>query len=550
LAVWKAGGAYVPLDPSFPAERVRRVLHDAGADVLVTSTAYRERTAPGHTGRVLAVDDEAEGVGALSGEPLEHPPHLDPEHGGDLDLLAYTIYTSGSTGRPKGVQVTHRGLANHVRWAVEELASRGSGGAAVFSSVAFDLVVPNLWAPLLAGLPTRLVPQDSDLAELAPLLRAGAPYSFLKLTPGHLEILARQLAPEAMSSLAGVVVVAGEALPVRQADRWARALGPGRLINEYGPTEASVGTCVHPVTAPVTGESVPIGRPLPGVAAHVLDDLMRPVPVGVVGELYVGGTGVARGYGGRPAVTAERFLPDPYGPAGARLYRTGDLVRLLPGGDVDFIGRRDGQVKIRGHRVELGEIRSVLDDHPAVRDSVVVTTEDAGGGATPVAYWVPAPGAGDPRELRDALAAHCAERLPAYMIPSTFTAIDAVPLNANGKLDRAALPRAEEAPDETVAPRGAVQERIAEIFGELLGTEAGAHSHFFRSGGNSILAIRLIAAIQESFEIDFPARAVFERGTVAELAEAVEAEIRAEIDRLPEEELLARARELGEPHTP
>ncbi|MFJ8691311.1 amino acid adenylation domain-containing protein [Streptomyces roseolilacinus] len=550
LAVWKAGGAYVPLDPSFPAGRVRQVLHDADVDVLVTSTAHRERAAAGFPGRVLATDDEAAGIDALSGEPLEHPPHLDPDRGGDLDLLAYTIYTSGSTGRPKGVQITHRGLANHVRWAVEELASRGDGGAAVFSSVAFDLVVPNLWAPLLAGRPMRLLPQDLDLGELGPLLRAGAPYSFLKLTPGHLEILGRQLTPEAMADLAGVVVVAGEALPVKQADRWARALGPGRLVNEYGPTEASVGTCVHPVTAPVTGESVPVGRPLPGVTTRVLDDLMRPVPVGVVGELYVGGTGVARGYGGRPELTAERFLPDPYGPAGTRLYRTGDLVRLLPGGDVDFVGRRDGQVKIRGHRVELGEIRSVLDDHPAVRDSVVVTVEDAGGAAAPAAYWVPAPGAGDPRELREALAAHCAERLPAYMVPATFTAIDAVPLNANGKLDRAALPRPEEAPDEAVAPRGAVEERIAEIFGELLGIEAGAHSHFFRSGGNSILAIRLIAAIQDTFEIDFPARAVFEAGTVAELAEAVEAGIRAEIDRLPEEELLARARELDEPHAP
>lgn len=533
LAVWRAGGAYLPLDPSFPPDRIGRVLADAGADVLVTRASHRERIAPVFTGRYVLTDEE----------PPAHPAHpgaADPEPAPapDPDGLAYVIYTSGSTGRPKGVQITHRGLANHVRWAVEELASRGTGGGAVFSSVAYDLVVPNLWAPLLAGRPMRLLPQDLDPAELGELLAAGAPYSFLKLTPGHLEVLASRLAPEETAGLAEVVVVAGEALPVRQADRWARALGPGRLINEYGPTEASVGTTVHPVTAPVTGESVPVGRPLPGVAAHVLDDRMRPVPVGVVGELYVGGTGVARGYGGRPALTAACFVPDPYGPAGARLYRTGDLVRLLPGGDVDFVGRRDGQVKIRGHRVETGEIKSVLDDHPAVRDSVVVTVDDASGRASLVAYWVPGDGAGDPGEAEAKLAAHCAARLPDHMVPAVLVPIASVPLNANGKLDRAALPHpGRDAADDAVAPRGVVEERVAEIFEKLLGRPAGAHSHFFRDGGNSILAIRLIAEIQQTFDIDFPTRAVFEGSTVAELARVVEAEVRAEIDRMSQEDL-------------
>ncbi|MFE1407398.1 amino acid adenylation domain-containing protein [Streptomyces sp. NPDC058770] len=533
LAVWRAGGAYLPLDPSFPPDRIGRVLADAGADVLVTRASHRERIAPVFTGRFVVTDEEP---------PVYPDPDPDPESepapAPDLDGLAYVIYTSGSTGRPKGVQITHRGLSNHVRWAVEELASRGTGGGAVFSSVAFDLVVPNLWAPLLAGRPMRLLPQDLDLAALGELLVAGAPYSFLKLTPGHLEILASRLTPERTAGLAELVVVAGEALPVRQADRWARALGPGRLINEYGPTEASVGTTVHPVTAPVTGESVPIGRPLPGVTVHVLDDRMRPVPVGVVGELYVGGTGVARGYGGRPDLTAECFVPDPYGPAGARLYRTGDLVRLLPGGDVDFVGRRDGQVKIRGHRVETGEIKSVLDDHPAVRDSVVITVDDASGRASLAAYWVPVPGAGDPGELRETLVAHCASRLPDHMVPSALAPIASVPLNANGKLDRAALPHPDrEAPDDAVAPRGVVEERIAEMFEDLLGGPAGAHSHFFREGGNSILAIRLIAEIQQTFDIDFPTRAVFEGSTVAELAQVVEAEVRAEIDRMSQEDL-------------
>ncbi|MGW7415281.1 amino acid adenylation domain-containing protein [Streptomyces sp. NPDC054863] len=547
LAVWKAGAAFLPLDPSFPADRIGRVLDDARAPVVVTASAYRERLAPVFAGELVLTDDDAPAKTALSGAALEHPVQLDPRHGRDLDLLAYVIYTSGSTGRPKGVQITHRALANHVGWAVEELARPGTGGGAVFSSVAFDLVVPNVWAPLLTGQPIRLLPQDLDLAELGPRLAKAAPFSFLKLTPGHLEILAQQIAPERMAGLARTVVVAGEALPVRLADQWARALGAGRLINEYGPTEAAVGTSTFPVTAPVDGESVPVGRPLPGVTMQVLDERMRRLPVGVAGELYVGGLGVARGYGARPELTAERFVPDPYGPAGARLYRTGDLVRLLPDGSVDFIGRSDGQVKIRGYRVETGEIKNVLDEHPAVHEAVVLTVQDTNGTASLAAYWVPTQCTQDPAEVRDALAAHCAERLPDYMIPSTFTPIGAVPLNANGKVDRAALPRAEEEveKDGRTEPRGVVEERIAEIFEELLGIRAGAHSHFFRSGGNSILAIRLIAEIQSAFEIDFPTRAVFEGSTVAELGAVVEAEVRAEIERMSESELLAQARELG-----
>ncbi|MEU6095301.1 amino acid adenylation domain-containing protein [Streptomyces sp. NPDC047079] len=546
LAVWQAGGAYLPLDPATPATRVGQVLADAGVRVVVTQAAHRGLLAPHFTGEVIAVDTDAAAIAAHPGGPPDHPAHLDPRHGRDLDLLAYVIYTSGSTGRPKGVQITHGGLVNHVRWAVDELTARGGSGAALFSSAAFDLVVPNLWAPLLAGQPLHLLPHDLDLSELGPRLDAVAPLSFLKLTPGHLEILSRQLDADRLARLAGVVVAAGETLPVSRADTWARILGPGRLINEYGPTETSVGACTHPVTAPVTGGSVPIGRPLPGVTMQVLDDLMRPVPVGVVGELYIGGLGVARGYAARPELTAASFVPDPYGPAGARLYRTGDLARRLPDGDVDFVGRRDGQVKIRGHRVETGEVKTVLETHPAVREAVVVVVEH--GGVTGLAaYWVPASPAEASAHPREELAAYCAGRLPDYMVPTTFTPIGTVPLTANGKLDRAALPDPrQEAAEADEEPRGVVEERLAEIFEDLLGARAGRHTHFFRGGGNSILAIRLIAEIQQAFDIDFPARAVFEGSTVAELAAAVEAEVRAEVGRMTPAELLARARQLDE----
>ncbi|MFE0799706.1 amino acid adenylation domain-containing protein, partial [Streptomyces sp. NPDC058834] len=266
LGVWKAGAAYVPVDPSYPAERVAAIVETSGARVVLDASRP-----------------------SVAGLPVTAPERTD-----DLDRLAYVIFTSGSTGTPKGVELPHRGLVNHVAWAARELASRGTGGAPLFSSVAFDLVVPNLWAPLVVGQAVHTVSGAVDMADLGAHLVAQGPYSFIKLTPGHLEILGHQLDPETVASLAGTVVVAGEALPGEVAGRWLAALGPGRLINEYGPTEASVGTCIHPVTQARPSEVVPIGRPLPNMTMYVLDGLLQPVPVGVAGELYVGGTGVAR----------------------------------------------------------------------------------------------------------------------------------------------------------------------------------------------------------------------------------------------------------------
>ncbi|MFJ8795953.1 AMP-binding protein, partial [Streptomyces sp. NPDC102462] len=276
LAVWKAGGTYVPIDPSYPAERVASIMATSGARVALTSEAFAGRFG---SVEVLLADADVAGL------PATAPVRVD-----DLDRLAYVIFTSGSTGTPKGVEVTHRGLVNHVAWAARELAVRGTGGAPLFSSVAFDLVVPNLWAPLVTGQRVFAVPQDTEPGQLGPALLAGAPYSFVKLTPGHLDLLAEQLTTEQAEELAAVVVVAGEALPGTTADRSLDILGPGRLINEYGPTEASVGSTVFPVTEPAGREVVPIGRPLPNMRTYVLDSAMHPVPVGVPGELYVGGT--------------------------------------------------------------------------------------------------------------------------------------------------------------------------------------------------------------------------------------------------------------------
>ncbi|WP_328872036.1 amino acid adenylation domain-containing protein [Streptomyces sp. NBC_00287] len=507
LGVWKAGAAYVPVDPSYPAERVAAIVEAAGAKVLVDEP--------------LSVTDF----------PASPPPRVDA-----LDQLAYVIFTSGSTGMPKGVEVTHRGLANHVAWAAQELASQGTGGAPLFSSVAFDLVVPNLWAPLVTGQTVHTVSARVDMADLGSHLSAGAPYSFIKLTPGHLEVLTHQLTPSEAAALATVLVVAGEAFTRATLKRW-RALAPKtRLVNEYGPTEATVGTCVYEVPAEPEEEILPIGRPLPNMTMYVLDAQLQPVPVGVAGELYVGGTGVARGYANRPDLTAERFLPDPYAVApGARLYRTGDLVRQREDGNVEFLGRLDDQVKIRGFRVEPGEIRAALAQHPAVHEAFVTTVD-----GELAAYCTP-------RTVKaDALREHLAARLPDYMIPATFTALEAMPLNANGKIDRRALPTPSgPASDTYIAPRPGTEEQIAAAWRRVLERErVGAEDSFFDLGGDSIRAVALVGALRASgFDLDV--RDVFDCRTVAALAVLVADRAPAAVQALvqPFELLTAEDRE-------
>ncbi|WP_328537487.1 non-ribosomal peptide synthetase [Streptomyces sp. NBC_00344] len=528
LGVWKAGAAYLPLDPAGPAERLAHALRDSGADVLLTDTAAQGAACDFAGERVLLDRDRD----ALASRPETCPPRVS-----DPELLAYVIYTSGSTGTPKGVMVTRGGLANHLRWAEEDLIG-SEGGAPLFSSVAFDLPATNVFGPLIAGRPVHVLPAG-DLTGLGAALVDGGPYAFIKLTPGHLEILGDQLGDAEAAALAGTVVVAGEELPGRLAERWSELLGPGRLLNEYGPTETSIGTLVHPVNERHTG-TVPLGLPLPRTTAVILDVSGHPVPVGVTGELYIGGAGVARGYLGRPALTADRFVPDPYGAPGGRLYRTGDLARRRADGAVEFLGRADQQVKIRGYRVELGEIEARLRELPGVRDAVVVVHEPRQGERGLAAYVVPGEPdrAPEPGTLRELLAA----LLPDYMVPATFTALDSVPLTANGKLDRDALPTPDaEAGDAAYTPpTGVAEERIAAMFGDLLGVERiGADAHFFHLGGHSLLVIRLAARLQDEFDLELSVRTVFESPTVRQLAEAVEDAVRAEIEQMSDAELLA-----------
>ncbi|HEX7240849.1 MAG TPA: amino acid adenylation domain-containing protein, partial [Longimicrobiaceae bacterium] len=499
LGVLGAGGAYVPLDPAYPGERLRQVLEDGGVRLVLTETALAGRL-PGGAAELLLLDLERE---ALAREP-EHA----PESGVLPGNLAYVIFTSGSTGRPKGVMVRHASVAARVRWLGESVGDDERAAALFSTSAAFDISVAELFGTLCNG---GMLVVAEDALELA-RLPAGEEVVLASLVPS---VAAGLLRADGVPRSVRAVNLCGEALPLSVA-RSLHALGHVETVrNLYGPTEDTIySTCS--VVEP-DAERVLVGRPLAGTRAYVLDAALHPAPPGVTGELYLAGAGLARGYAGRPDLTAERFLPDPFPEApGARMYRTGDLARWLPCGELEHAGRADTQVKVRGFRVELGEIEAALGRHPAVRDAVAAVREER-----IVAYAVLREGDEPaPAELR----AHLARHLPEYMVPSAVVAVERFPLSPNGKLDRAALPDPEPAREEAyVLPRTPAEERMAGIWAEVLGVErVGAEDAFFALGGHSLLATRAASRVREAFGVDLPLRAVFEAPTLADLVRRVE----------------------------
>ncbi|MEH1016391.1 amino acid adenylation domain-containing protein [Micromonospora sp. CPCC 206060] len=538
LGTWKAGAAVLPLDPSYPAGRIGHMLDTAGARLAVTQSGYAARfDVP-----TLHTDTHRLMIGA--------GPTSRPDRATDPEQTAYVLFTSGSTGRPKGVLLSHRAVSNFLACATETEArgDRGSragqgNGAPLFTTIAFDLSIPNLFSPLTSGQAVTLLPADLDIAQLGRLLAAAGPFDRFIMTPPHLELLTEQLDDTQAGRLSGLIWTAGAVLRRDTANRWLDRLGPGGLTNSYGPTETTVIMTAHPVTEPQTTEIVPIGRAMANTVVRILDDELRLLPVGAVGELYIGGACLATGYAGRPDLTADRFLPDPYGPPGSRLYRSGDLVRMRPDGTMDFVGRADDQVKVRGYRVELGEVRAVVEEHPGVRQAAVVVHDDR-----LIAFY-----RGDAPDL----AGHCARLLPDFMIPGRFVPVPELPLNTNGKVDRATLlsllasaQPAGDAGETPVAPRTVVEERIAAIWQELLAVPVvGVRQNFFALGGHSVLAARLVAALQEEFDLDVPIRLVFQQPTVEALATAVEDLIRAEVDALPDADLTEELRQTKEHHS-
>ncbi|MEU1513093.1 amino acid adenylation domain-containing protein [Streptomyces sp. NPDC005811] len=517
LAAMKAGAVFLPVDVDYPADRIAYLLDDARPAVLLTDTATAARPAglPGPARVPLILDSPgiAADLAGLSGADLTDADRNEPLH---PRHTAYMIYTSGSTGRPKGVTVPHAALMAMVDSLTGRFDLDHDVRVLQFASFSFDASIFGIMLALLNG-GTLVIADEEHRTPGQPLvdLINGAGITLAALPPVVVGAL-----PEGSTLPADLrMVVTGEAVPPQVVDRWA---GSVRMFNGYGPTEAVVGCTVSGPLVPGRGRP-PIGRPTSAHRVYVLDHALRPVPAGCAGELYVGG-GLARGYLGRPGLTAQRFVPDPYGPAGGRMYRTGDLVRWLPDGELDYLDRADDQVQLRGIRIELGEISAALTAMPSVDQAAVVMREDAAGERRLVAYVVAAAASGagagaDTAALRDRLV----RELPDYMVPSAVVALDALPLTTNGKLDRAALPDPDlGAGARGRAPRTPVEEILCGLFADILGRDrVHADDDFFEIGGHSLLATRLVSRVRGVLGAELPIRALFEARTAAELAARV-----------------------------
>ncbi|RMF31802.1 MAG: amino acid adenylation domain-containing protein, partial [Chloroflexi bacterium] len=558
LGVLKAGGAYLPLDPLYPQERLAYMLDDAGVTILLTDSSTLPRLSKMEALRDKATRAEAveatgdEALRAEGGDPhhsslithpsslttltlddwtlFAHEPTTPPESPVAPTNLAYLIYTSGSTGQSKGVMIEHRSLVNAYRGWEASYQLRSVRTHLQMANFAFDVFSGDLVRALCSGGRLVLCPREwlLDPERLYGLMRREG-VECAEFVPAVLRHLIQYLdeTGERLDFMR-LLICGSDSWYVSEYRRFLRFCGPEtRLINSFGLTEATIDSCFFEGSAmDLAGEQVvPIGRPFANVRLYILDDHLQPVPVGVPGELFIGGLGVARGYHNRPELTEEKFIPDPFSDdPNARLYRTGDRARYLPDGNIEFLGRLDYQVKVRGYRIELGEIEATLGRHPAVREAAVVALEVAPGDKRLAAYIVPAgetvPTAGELRRFLQ-------ERLPDYMVPSAYVVMDALPLTPNGKVDRQALPEPQwsrrQLAGEYVAPRTPVEEVLAGIWSQVLGVEeVGVHDNFFELGGHSLLATQLVSRVREAFEIELPLRHVFECPTIATLAERIE----------------------------
>jgi amino acid adenylation domain-containing protein len=504
LAVLKAGGAYLPLDPAYPAERLRFMIDDAGVRVLLTKAGEPERV---RAEEMVKVGERCE----CGCEQRDR----NPDAVVDAENLAYVIYTSGSTGIPKGVMVAHQGLSNLSASQVSTFVLSSESHILQFSSLSFDASIFEIAMALLAGASLHLGERESLIPDSAmvELMRKNS-ITHITLPPSVLSVLPRESLPALR-----VMIVAGEACPAELVKHWR---DDRRLFNAYGPTEATVWSTVEECRD--DGQKPLIGRPIANAQIFILDDELQPVPLGVTGEIHISSIGLARGYLGRAELTAEKFVPHPFSAEpGMRLYKSGDLGKYHLDGRIEYVGRRDEQVKVRGHRIELGEIEAVLRRHERVRESVLVVDESVAGGRL-VAYIV---GAGDEAPAGRELRAYLKERLPEYMIPAMFVTVAELPLLPNGKLDRKALPAVdltgEVASGFDAVPLNPTEELLCSIFCATLKLERlSIHDNFFDLGGHSLLAAQLVTTIRHSFKVELPLRAIFESPTVAALATLVE----------------------------
>lgn len=491
LGVLKAGGFYVPFDTAHPRARVDFMIADT-ATPLVLMQEHLDDPA-------IALEDVA-------------PPKLDATP----DDLAYVIYTSGSTGEPKGVEIRHRNLVNYIWWAKDQYVGDETVAFALYSSLAFDLTVTSIYAPLVTG--NRIVIYRERSTAIEEILKDNK-VGVLKLTPSHLALVRSR---DNSQSRIRRLIVGGEQFETELASAVLRSFGGNvEIINEYGPTEATVGCMIHRFDpARDTQAVVPVGKPAANAQIYVLDDELKPVAENVLGEMYVAGDGLARGYLKRATLTAEKFIDNPFTP-GQRMYRTGDLGRWLPGGIVEYAGRRDGQVKYHGHRIELNEIKRALNQHPQIRDSVIVIARDRTGNDAMLAYYVAR------HELdSDELYTFLADSIIEETIPNVFVHMRKLPLTLNGKLNLRALPTLDEVKQKAqhtyVAPRNEIEEQLAEIWKQVFGLErVGIHDNFFELGGHSLIATQVIGRVRQTMHAELVVRSVFDTPTIAELAIAI-----------------------------
>ncbi|MHC0068641.1 non-ribosomal peptide synthetase, partial [Nostoc sp. UIC 10890] len=525
LGILKAGGAYVPIDPEYPQERIAYILEDSQLKLLLTQVKLLSQI-PQHQAQTICVDSECKKISTQANTNLSSD--VKP------DNLAYVIYTSGSTGKPKGAMNTQRGICNRLLWMQEVYQLNTTDSVLQKTPFSFDVSVWEFFWTLLTG--ARLViakpggHRDSDY--LINLITQQQ-ITTLHFVPSMLQVFLESRGVEKCTSLKRVIC-SGEVLPLDLQNRFFQQSLGCELHNLYGPTEAAIDVTFWQCKKNSNLKTVPIGRPIANTQIYILDAYLQPVPVGVTGEIYIGGVGLARGYFNRPELTQEKFIPNPFtrnmgenedqSSNLERLYKTGDLARYLPDGNIELLGRVDNQVKIRGFRVELGEIEGALRLHPSIQQTVITARIDDSGDKRLVAYIVSQP---KQTPTTDELRLFLKQKLPEYMVPSAFVFLDTLPLTPNGKIDRHALP----APDSSrpnltqifVAPRSVVEQQIADIWTSVLKLQKiGIHDNFFTLGGHSLLATQVISRLRSTFGVDLSVRALFEAPTVAQLADRIE----------------------------
>jgi amino acid adenylation domain-containing protein len=529
LAVLKTGAAYVPLDPTWPADRLQFMLKDSGATLVVTQQSVATRLPVG-SWRTVDVDREAS---VIARQPVSFAPT--PVKPNDL---AYVIYTSGSTGQPKGVQISHEGLLNLVSWHQSTFSISAADRATLLASPGFDASVWEVWPYLAAGASIHIAAESlrTDAEKLRDwLIAQRVTITFVPTVLAELMIgldWPKRVALRTMLTGADTL------------HRFPSEGLPFALVNNYGPTECTVVATSGVVPAGRNALDRPtIGKPIDNTYAFVVDEHLVPVPAGATGELLVGGKGLARGYLNQPALTAQKFIHNPFNSgSGSRLYRTGDLVRMLPDGQIEFAGRVDDQIKIRGYRIEPGEIVTRLGRHAHIVASHIVAQGDSAAEKKLVAYVVPAAGSQlQYNDLRDFLSAS----LPEYMVPAVFVVLDSLPMTSNGKVDRAALPAPNDSnilrSEPSVPAQTEVESRVAEIVATLLGLQqVGANDNFFLLGGHSLLATQVIARVRDAFDVDISLRMLFEAPTVAQLSAEIERLLLEKLDSMSEEEAQRR----------